>query len=239
MKNSILILVFSLLSISLFSQKEVFFNNLSMDSIKVKSMHGVEVRFSILPQVWAWGLFSFPERFSSGFYTGYFNEKRIGNTWTLNSSIGLHNVIFKDIIWQKDSSGRVWGSYNNMKTNCAFKIEAGIEYRWYFGYKQRCQTGEARLNNGFYLSFPLLFQTTILNTPEPLLNQGWFPRYFNGCLIISPTLGYRQSISKRLFLESNIGIGSSLYISSYNNFETGPPNLHPYFNIKAAYIFNK
>lgn len=237
MKRLIIINTLILISASLFSQEEIYFSNLTSDSIHVESIYGLETRISELPYGWVWQLFHLNADFSSAFYVGYFNEKRISNTWTLNSSIGLQNIIFKSVIWQKDSIGNIWGSGNNMKTNYALMLEAGIEPRWYFEYKQRYKTGKSQLNSGFYLSFPFVFQTTILNTPEPLLEQGWLPKNFSGAFVFCPTLGFRQSVSKKIYLETNLGFGADLYINQNKKFEIVPPNLYPYFNFKAAYTF--
>jgi len=202
-------------------------------------MHGIETRVSLLPYGWVWQLFHLNTDFSSACYIGYFNEKRISNAWSLNYSIGLQNVLFKDVIWQKDSNGNVWGSGKNLKTSYALKIEACVEPRWYFEYKERYLSGKSLLNSGFYLSFPLVFQTTILNTPEPLLGYGWFPKNPNGMFVIIPTFGYRHALSKNIYLETNLGFGADLYFNINQNkkIEVVPPNLYPYFNIKAAYTF--
>ena len=117
-------------------------------------------------------------------------------------------------------------------------LEVGIEPRWYFSYKDRYQLGKSQLNSGWYLSFPFLVQTNLLHTPEPVLDEGWFPNYLYGSLTLTPTLGFRQAISKNWFLESSIGLGANSIFNVYNHkLNILIPFLNPTFNIKAAYTF--
>jgi len=98
--------------------------------------------------------------------------------------------------------------------------------------------GKSQLNSGWYLSFPFLVQTNLLHTPEPVLNEGWFPNYLYGSLTLTPTLGFRQAISKNFFLESSIGFGANSIFNVYNHkLSIMIPFLNPTLNLKAAYTF--
>lgn len=221
---------------SVTAQKEVYFNVLKEKDIKVESMNGLEARISLIPD--AFSIFNLPENYNLAFYIGYFSEKRICDVWTLNYSFGIHNVINKMFILQKDSIGNIYGYDNNYKLGYSLLMEAGIQPRLYLNFKKRYQLGKTKLNSGWFLSFPLLFQTTLLQTPEPLINQGWFPAEFYGSLIFTPTLGYRKAFSNRFFIEGNVGAGITSFLgihksTSYIQF----PYFYPSFNIKAAYTF--
>lgn len=235
------ILIFFILIESLlcntYAQKEIYFSTRPLDSIKVESIHGVETRISILPGSYNTRLLSFPLDFEPSLFFGYFNEKRFLNIWTLNTSIGLYNTLYKALVLERGTDGILGNTNGKFKYNYALTFEARIEPRWYLGYKQRYQQGKAQLNSGYFVSFPLLFQALILDTPEPLLNEGWISKYFNGALIFNPTTGFRQAISKNLFLEGSIGFGAITHFRRSDNFYFLNPVLYPNLNIKLAYCF--
>jgi len=241
--KQVLITISSLFFIllSALAQKEVYFNTTKSEDIKVESMHGIETRLSLLPSEYISKLFSFPNNFNGSFYIGYFNEKRIADCWTLNTTIGFQNIALKTYNLQFISDS-INGNYIGVvgsKTAYSLMLEAGIEPRWYYGYKNRYRIGKARLNSGWYLSFPLTIRTNILQTPEPLLNQGWFPKYLSGSLILTPTLGYKQAISDRFFFESSLGLGviSTFGTNSYGSFNVNIPYLYPTVSVKLGYKF--
>lgn len=239
MKRFVKFFIFTLLVFNVSAQKEVFFNTEKPKDIKVASLQGLETRFSLLPSGFRYSYL--PDYYNPSVYIGYFNEKRIADCWILNATIGLHNVETKGFILEKDPNGNLYGSSDRFKYNYALILELGIEPRWYFGYKKRFQYGKAQLNTGWFVSFPMLFQTTLLRTPEPLLNQGWIPNYFTGQLIITPSFGFRQAMSSRLFIEGSVGLGamSTFGTNSLDNkFLLSNPYLYPKVNIKAAYTFN-
>ncbi|MHB9142973.1 MAG: hypothetical protein ACYC25_13960 [Paludibacter sp.] len=224
----------------------MFFNTTKSEDIKVASMQGIETRISLLPDGYGYGSLSLPAYINPAIYIGYFNEKRIADCWTINSTIGLQNIDTKSPVWEiiENSTGGYGLGGNGMKNTYTMMLEVGVEPRWYWGYKSRSQLGLSHLNSGWYLSFPILFRATLLNTPEPLLKQGWTPNYFQGRATLTPTIGYRQSISKRWFLEGSVGLGVQadygifIYPTNVSRFYILSPNINPHCEIKAAYTFN-
>jgi hypothetical protein len=122
-------------------------------------------------------------------------------------------------------------------------LEAGIEPRWYLGLKKHSQEGKASLNSGWFLSFPLLFQKVVLHTPEPLINQGWFPSIlYSGKFLFAPTMGYRKAINNCWFVESSIGFATDIVLSTNSidhHISMLGPEYNPMFKLKTAYSMNK
>ena len=230
MKQTLSIIAFLMISfLNGYSQKEIFFNNTPVKDIKVESLQGVEVNFTNTQSL-----------SNKAIYIGYFNEKRISSEWTLNSTIGFYNVFGKRRILELiNDSLNYYIATPNYKNIYTLALGAGIEPRWYWGYKNRFQSGKARLNSGFFLSFPLSVTTTLLQTPDPIFNPKWTPAFFNLNISFIPTVGYRQAVSERLFLEGSIGLGLYSVIYKYPN--TGisflSPDLNLQFKLKAAYRF--
>ncbi len=241
-----LIIIIYVPFLNIFSQKEVYFNITQFKDIKVESLQGIETRFLLIPSEYQSGFLSFPRFLYPSVYIGYFNERRIADCWTLNSTIGLKYIATKNPIWQAqyDSINGNYATGSGIKNTFEMNLDLGIEPRWYWGYKKKYQLGISDLNSGWYLSIPILFQTTLLNTPEPVLNLGWIPNYFQAKVNCTPTLGYRQAISKRWFLEGNFGLGVQVIFGVFSNnniYNNGffilNPTIQPHGEIKAAYTF--
>ncbi|MHB9142974.1 MAG: hypothetical protein ACYC25_13965, partial [Paludibacter sp.] len=81
------------------AQKEIYFNNYKTEDIKVQSLQGVEVRFAVLPYGFIFDYNPNENKLNPSLYIGYFNEKRIADCWTLNSTIGFYNVATKSNDW--------------------------------------------------------------------------------------------------------------------------------------------
>src|ERR1035437_3641816 len=223
---SISYLVLCILSVS--AQKEAYFNTKKPEDIKVESLHGFEVGLSLLPSDYYYGLLSFPNNFNPSLYVGYFHEKRIADCWTLNLTVGLHNIAMKSPNLQvfNDSVNGTYIGGLGSKTSYALALELGLEPRWYWGYKSRYQFGKAQLNSGWFFSFPLLFQTTLLHTPVPIIGQGWYPKgHYTGSFVFVPTVGYRKAVSKQCFLEGSAGLGAIINM--------GTNNMDNHFNIST------
>jgi len=245
-------LFFILLSAS--AQKEIYFNTTKPEDIKVSSMQGIEIGsgISTLSSLFNKNIviiknksFSFPLNIS------YFNEKRIAPTWTLTTRIGLDqsfsnlaqyvagkdSSIYNDSIYYNDSY-----KINGYKFEYKLQLNLGIEPRWYLGFRNRFQKGKAKFNSGWYLSFPLLFSTTLIDTSKSPTADLYSAFKTYGTFQFIPAMGYRQAISKQWFLEGDFqlfNLSSQLY--TYNNklkIEQPRITLFPRITLKAAYTFN-
>ena len=229
--------------LSVSAQKEVYFSTENPDSIKIKSMNGIEVNYSFNPLSL---LDTFSDKYASSLipvYIGYFHEKHLSIDWTLNSSIGLYNVFSKIPIYKNDSV--TLGSYSNFNTISGYKnlyslqLRVGLEPRWNWSFKQLYHSGKGKLNSGGFLSSPFLLGTEIMHSPVPTYNPGWFPKTFILRVSLTPTIGYRQAISKHFFLETSLGldVNMRIYYLDIQGIKTSSLSFNPNFKIKAAYSF--
>ena len=234
----------SYLSVS--AQKEIYFSSTPKDSIKVQSMQGIEIGSGLYPPNIFMNLSSGAKYSTIPILLSYFNEKRIASTWTLISRIKLQNNLSNSPVFTYDSinHGYMFDSNSSYRTTYSLAIGIDVEPRWYFSYKKMHQLGKAKLNSGWYLSLPLSASSILLNTfkipqPENLIVNNNLAN-----LTLSPTIGYRQSVSKQLFLEANLKLAcSTLNLYSINNhvnvrYFYPAVTLIPELNFKLAYTFN-
>jgi len=250
-KSVFFLSLFITMFFSVAAQKEVYFNTTKPEDIKVESMQGIEIgSFKNIENIF---------RPSNSYYSstyipitmGYFKEKRIAPSWTLSSRITLlhgfqNSPIFVTV---KDSAQGVDSMYQNTYSKLDHHdfsyhlvITIGIEPRWYFRYKKRYQAGKARLNSGWFLSLPVTFSTGLINTYKPEEGDTDYANYKSYCSLgLSGVLGYRQAISKHVFLEGQLDLTStSFYLDSYYkklNFYQSTIRLLPNVSIKVAYTF--
>jgi len=227
---------------NLFSQKEIFFSDIKTEDIKVESLHGVEIGSSInlIP------LFqhtpSYDKSYRIPFGIGYFDEKCIAPSWTLIYSANLSYTFSRMLNYSKLDS--VSGGYHYTSSNYIYQnsyslgLSIGIEPRWYLGYKHRYEVGKATLNSGWYVSLPIGIGATPVNTYKSEVSSD-FISYVG--LSSALTLGCRQAISKKWFLEGNvtlIAIGTNLYrFNKKLNVSTPDPTFLPGIGLSAAYTF--
>jgi hypothetical protein len=223
------------------AQKEIYFSNLSPDSIKVQQMHGVEIGLALYPTNIIMNLSTSMKNNTIPIVISCFNEKRIASTWTLISRIKLQNNLSKSPVFTYDSIR--FDSNYHYQTTYSLELGVEIEPRWYFGYKSRYQLGKAQLNSGWYLSLPLKLSTTLIDTYKYPQTENIIINYNLPNLTLAPAIGYRQSVSKQLFFEANLKIAySALYLYSINNYvfvrySYQYVTLLPELSFKAAYTF--
>jgi len=241
MKRILFTIAFFLISVhNMNAQKEIIFEDIHAIGIKVKSPQGIEVNFIADPNVPNGSSFNSSK---APLYIGYFHENSTSDNWTFISTVGLYAEFGIRPESKLNDSTHVIYVDNTNKNTQGLSLGIGIESRWYLGKKERYKTGKSQLKTGLFLSFPLSLKTTLLQTPEPLYNQGVFPSHFNVNVFFTPTFGYRQAISDRFFLEGSFGIGAYLGIGSGKNFYNYPastfsmPALNAQLKIKAAYTF--
>lgn len=241
MKRILFSIAFFLISVvKISAQNEIIFEDIHSIGIKVKSPQGIEVNFIAGPYVPDGSNFNSSK---APLYIGYFHEKSTSANWTFISTVGLYAEFGTRPESKLNDSTHVIYFDNTNKNTRGLSLGAGVESRWYLGKNERYKTGKAQLKTGLFLSFPLSLKTTLLQTPEPLYNQGLFPSHFNVNISFIPTIGYRQAISKSWFLEGSIGLGANVGIGSGKNFYNYPtdnftlPALNAQLKIKAAYTF--
>lgn len=180
------------------AQEEIIFNdpNIDKSEIKVtKSLQGIEfstdfIRF--LPD--GQGRLAFS---SIKTQVNYFHEHQIANTWTLNLSSGLGNIVNHSNYTSSITTSPLKPSNYSYLLSLNLKLEP----RWYFDQRLRYRHNKStRYNTGWYLSIPLLVTSNILTQGTGL------PNTFGIKVITPPTIGYRNSFAKNWFLEANIGI---------------------------------
>ena len=222
------------------AQKEIIFEDVNTIGVKVKSPQGIELNF-IVPPYMPNG--SFYNATKAPLYVGYFHEKSTSAAWTFISTAGLYAEFGTRPVSKLNDTTNMINFDNTFKNTQGLSLAAGIESRWYLGKNLRYKTGKAPLKTGLFLSFPINIKTTLLQTPEPLYNQGLIPSHFNVNVSFIPTFGYRQALSKKLFLEGSFGIGTFVNIGSGKNFYNYPvsifamPELNAQLKIKAACTF--
>lgn len=241
MTRKLVLIVFILTSISTFAQREVFFNSSKPEDFKVQSLKGIELQTGYFPL----SLFSPNRNYNSiPFYAGFFSEKRIAPTMTLGYSAGLFGSTYKMPIahYTYDSiSGSYYGygivgSYTQEYT---LGLRMGVEPRWYWNFKKRAEQNKARLNSGWFLSLPLNYEYAMYSSYKPTYPPNFQSNYQNyGYLTLKPTIGYRQSITKNIFIEGSFGYGIGLALGSYNGkFNPYISDTEPELKLKAAYTF--
>ena len=242
--------------LSAYSQKEIYFNTTKSDDIKVESMQGFEIGTSVSTLRLFQPIYYNDNSITVPLSMGYFCEKRIAPSWTFISSIRLGHNFMKAAQYTmgKDSSSYqdsvmyfTSQKISNYKFEYQLGISLGIEPRWYIGYKKRYQVGKAKLNSGWFLSLPVSVGATLINTYKPDMQDGQDSIFLNNkdycSFAISGTLGYRQAITKQLFLEGNVQLlsTSSTFSELNNKFYLTQPTIRffPGIIIKAAYTFKK
>ena len=236
--------------LSVSAQKEVYFDTIKTENIKVTSLKGIEISLNVEPFTLINNILNVnTKEISIPLHIEFFNEKRILPTWTLITRIGLVNTLssYYNFIPIHDS---IDNSYTYDPTNFrkiysySLAINLGIEPRWYWGYKNRVQMGKANLNSGWFLALPVSLQmplpiylhTAMQVTPTYTVINKWIKDYFNVYGSVSPTVGFRQAISNRWILEGSAGLKVSSGFYDYSNYVgLMQPTINPELSIKAAY----
>jgi len=220
---TIALLFSSYLSVS--AQKEVYFDTIKTENIKVQSLQGLETNVYVKfePDNTKWII--------PNVYIGFFNEKRIGSSITLISTIGIRNNVFKRELYELinnkfHSTGKYFTAYY-------LTFEIAMEPRWYLNYKNRFQNGKAMLNSGLFLSMPLTLSSLCLRTPDGTINKSWLPNPTLD-IILSPRIGYRQAICNSLFIEGMAALSGTY---GFNGHDLFGPRIEPSLNFKIAYTF--
>jgi len=203
-----LTILLAFLCLHAFGQKEVFFADTSVINRKIQTMQGVECSFT--PNKLGNSLnYSFGDYFNFSGYIGYYYEKPIANTWSVIMTAGIHNVFYNKITISDA------GQFTFNKAYRAI-LHIGAEPRWYYTFENRYDLGKTRLNSGWFLGCPLSLENL-----------------YGFHLNLTPSWGFRQSLTDRFFLEAEAGAGASLYLENLPN----KPSFCYFLSAKFAYTF--
>jgi len=184
------------------AQRELYFNSDKEDSISITSLYGISMSV---------GTNFGPSGIQSSFDIGYFVEPKLTKSVSLILGANLLNSSYKSYTSQTDLS---------LISKYGLQLSLFAEPRWYFNYKNRVLKGKnGTLNTAWFLGMPIQLYTSYLNNNQPIRLS----------LVAPLTIGYRQSINDKLFIEAAGGIGVN------TNFYSFTPI--PYFKIKAGYTF--
>lgn len=237
--KSTIIFLFLLFYFQTSAQKEVYFNTAKPEDIKVETLKGVELQIGYNPMY----IFD-PTRYFNQeipYYAGFFNEKRIASNVTLGYSVGLSGsrteLPLLTLRYDSVSGNSFYVFDNNLDYKASFSLglRIGIEPRWYWNLKKRAEQNMAKLNSGWFLSMPITCEYSMFTSFKPNYLSDY--QYY-GNIILKPTIGFRQSVSKNIFLEGSFGYKVGSYLSR-NMYGLNPLRLstNSELNIKAAYTF--
>lgn len=236
MKQFLFTILFLLIvTLNISAQREVYFNTVNPENLNVETLKGVELQVGYNPLE-----IVSPGRYLNQvpYYAGFFYEKRIAPTMTLGYSGGIFGSTLKIPVYTYDSiSGGYFSGYNNSNYQQVYTLglRVGIEPRWYWNFKKRAEQNRAKLNSGWFLSLPFNYEYSMYTTFRPTY-QANSQSY--GYMTLKPTIGFRQSISKNIFLEGSFGYGISYGLGTYNgDFYNYLTSANPELKLKAAYTF--
>lgn len=223
------------------AQKEIYFNTTKPKDLKVETLKGVDLQIGYNPLE-----ILYPHRYFNQipYSASFFYEKRIAPTMTLKYSVGLYGSTLKMPVFTNDS---ILGGYSsgfgnkNYEQGYTLGLRVGIEPRWYWDFKKRAELNNAKLNSGWFLSLPFNYEYTLYTSYKPTYPPNYQPVTYRsyGYMTLMPTIGYRQSITKNIFLEGSFGYGMGYSLGSVNrNFYSFFNTTNPELKFKAAYTFN-
>lgn len=226
----IILVSFLISSLSAFSQKEIYFNATKSEDIKVQTISGFELK---MEKKFLFDRFDYSSSKVFDFNLGYFHEKQLSKSISLIGTIELKSIIGKTKKYQFVDSVSVIS--NNFTPYYGINLNLSLEPRWYFGYEKRFQLGKALLNSGWFLSLPVRLVPLQVSTPYFIGDNYPGVIYHRIDLDISPTLGFRQAITKNIFVEAEGSLTlnniSFLFLENAGVFSYLVPTL----DIKFAY----
>lgn len=145
---------------------------------------------------------------SQGFGLKYSYERAISSSVAIKYSLKSNSIL------------------NLLSDSVRISLNAGVEPRWYYGYKKRMQRGQIVTNNSsdFLSANVSLEQIFQLKSDQKAT-----------LISVTPQWGFRRALGQRLVFETTLGYTFSLV---YYESQLMGDNL-PYFNIGLGYVFKK
>jgi hypothetical protein len=220
--------LFTLFTLSINAQNELYFSNTPSDSIKISKLDCSHLGISSFSRNNMVPLVSI----------GYFRELRLSNTVGL-----IIDTNIKNVLTTRDDFINSPGVNTEFKSSFIDAIHGSfsIEPRWYYGYKNRYLNGKKTvLNSGWFVSLPINYESGSLNDIYPRdMGYGYSLEIPLGILLgnyisASPQIGYRYAFSEKLLCEASLKYSIEIYTSNEylsENSNTG------YLNCKIGYCF--
>jgi len=214
MKIFIFIITLFSFVLNINAQKEIYFNSTNSKDIKVKSLHGFEL--GLEPnKANNFGLANSSNLLfvnNCSYYLGYFNEKRIGASCTVNFTAVVHNLFSQANFPFQRINGKINDNKDTSWSLEMANIEVGIEPRWYYLFKHTSQLQNIKNNAGWYLSLPLFANRMLYSRDyKRSSGNGWAGKYGFEIFSAMPSLGYRGSFFDHLIAEASYGMGVTYY----------------------------
>lgn len=197
---SVLLLIFTLS----YAQKEVIFNDPSIDKSQIKlekTIQGIEL--GVNP------LYALPGKSNSIETAGsielnirYFHENRIGDQWSLVKSVGFSNTFQRVYKLKMNDDENIFSSTGETQYWYRLSLQAQVEPRWYFSYTNRYRQSKSTDNNaGWYLGVPLTVSYNLYE--QERVGYTFDANFFEMNVRFPLSIGYRKSLSENLFLEAS------------------------------------
>jgi hypothetical protein len=196
---------------ALFAQQEIFLDNTPKEKIKLNNIRGVDFSTSIMSDEY----YPFdPFHVDIHYQFNYFQELRLFSSFGVVLKGGMkmnRRFITKGDIGDTGDSGTQL-LQNSLINSTYGEAHIVVEPRWYFSYFYRYKAGNATLNSGWFIGIPVELNSNLTSYVSFSTN---------------PTLGFRQAITKSLFIEGGIGV-----VPIFGTFWS---SLAPNANLKLAY----
>lgn len=209
-----IVFILAIVCLPLLGQREVYFADSIVANKKIESLHGLEM--SLIPNKSETSIGSFfGDNFNISGYFGYFYEAPISRIFSLKMATGLHNLFYNKVIFEE---GHDYYSYNDFTYERSYKaiFHIAVEPRWYYSFDKRYDIGKSRLNSGWFIGCPVSYEYSS-----------------NSQLYITPSLGFRQSLSNKIFIEADAGVGVERYLFAINK----QLRFDYFISAKIAYTF--
>ena len=179
-------IIFSSLS-PIFSQQEIYLDNTPKEKIKLTNLKGIEFSGTVLND----NEILNPYALEINYQFNYFQELRLFSSVGLVLKGGMimrKRIFMGDFIGNDDDMAKL---FNTMVKRTYGEVHVLVEPRWYFSFFHRQKEGKAMLNSGWYIGMPIDLYSD-------------FSTYYG--FRLNPTLGFRQAITKSLFIEGGLGV---------------------------------
>ncbi len=199
---------------TLFAQQEIFLDNTPKEKIRLNNVRGIDLSASIMSDEY----YPFDPFYVDIHYQfNYFQELRLFSSFGVVLKGGMkmnRRFITKGGIVDTGDSGTQL-LLNSLINSTYGEAHLVVEPRWYFSYFYRYKAGNAALNSGWYIGLPVELNSNLTSYISFSTN---------------PTLGFRQAITKSLFIEGGLGV-----MPVFHTYYINSTSYCPTASLKLAY----